>query len=264
MSHALAAYEMRRRVKGSVVLAVGLSLLALVVVAIYPSIQESSAELDAYVESLPPAFRTALGVETFTTVEGFLAAELYQFGWVLLLGLYFAYRAAGLVADAVESGRMDTLLATPISRTRVVLETFAGLLVPLVVVNVVSFVAVHAGVVAVGESVDVARLAAVHLLSVPYLLVCAGVGLLLSVSLQRSDAAERGALGAVFGLWLVESVAAASEYDWLAAVSPTHYYDPTAVLLHGEYDPGGAALLAVVAVALVAASVGWFRRVDVE
>lgn len=263
MNLALAAYESRRRVKGSLVLGVALSLLGVMMVAFFPSVQRSGADLQAYVDSLPPAFREAFGIEAFTTIGGFLASELYAFGWVLLLGLYFAYRAAGLVADDVERGRMDTLLATPLSRTDVVLQKFASLLVPIVVVNVVSFVAVYAGILAVGESIDIADLGMVHILSIPYLLTCASIGLLLSVGFQRSDVAERGALGGVFGLFLVETVAGVSDVKGLGLVSPTRYYDPTAILVRSEYDVAGAAVLLLATAAFLVASVVRFRRADI-
>lgn len=264
MNLALAAYESRRRLRGSLVLGGGLGVLGLLTVAFFPSVQRSGEELQAYLDSLPPAFREAFGVESFTTVGGFLASELYAFGWVLLLGLYFAYRAGGIVADDVERGRMDTLLATPLSRPGVVVQKYVSLLLPIVVVNVVSFVAVYAGIVAIGESIDLVDLAMVHALSVPYLLVCAAIGLLLSVGLQRSDLAERGALGAVFGLFLVETVAAVSDVEQVGLVSPTRYYDPTAILVHSAYDLPGALLLLVVAFLLLAASAAVFSRVDVR
>jgi len=263
-SGALFAYESRRRLRGSLALGVGMSLLGLLMVAFFPSVQASGADLEAYVESLPPAFAEAFGIEAFTTLGGFLAAELYAFGWVILLGLYVAYRAGGSVAGDVERGRMDLLLSTPVSRRRVVVESFASLLVPVAVVNAVAFLAVYAGTLAIDGSIPLLDLLAVHLLSVPYLLACGGIGLLLSVALRRRGLAERAALGAVFALFLVETVASSAGYDAVAALSPTAYYDPTAVLVHGEYAVGDAVLLSVATLLLVAASAAVFDRVDVR
>lgn len=264
VSGALFAYEARRRLRGSLVLGVGMGLLGLLMVGFFPSAKASGADLEAYVESLPPAFAEAFGIEAFTTLGGFLAAELYAFGWVILLGLYVAYRAGGSVAGDVERGRMDLLLSTPVSRRRVVVESFASLLVPVLVVNAVGFLAVYAGTIAIDESIALLDLLAVHLLSVPYLLACGGIGLLLSVSLRRRGLAERAALGAVFALFLVETVASSAGYDAVAALSPTAYYDPTAVLVHGEYAVGDAAVLLVATGLLVAVSVAVFDRVDVR
>lgn len=261
---ALFVYESQRRLRGSLALGVGMSLLGLLMVGFFPSVQESGADLEAYVESLPPAFREAFGIEAFTTLGGFLAAELYAFGWVILLGLYVAYRAGGSIAGDVERGRMDLLLSTPISRRRVVVESFASLLVPVVVVNAVAFLAVYAGTLLVDEPIPVFDLLAVHLLSVPYLLACGSFGLLLSVSLRRQGLAERVALGLVFALFLVETVASSAGYDAVAALSPTAYYDPTAVLVHGEYALGDAVILLVTTALLVLVSAAVFARVDVR
>lgn len=261
---ALFTYEARRRLRGSIVLGIGMGLLGLLMVGFFPSVQASGADLEAYVESLPPAFAEAFGIEAFTTLGGFLAAELYAFGWVILLGLYVAYRAGGSVAGDVERGRMDLLLSTPVSRRRVVVESFASLLIPILVVNAVGFLAVYGGTLAIDESIALSDLLAVHLLSVPYLLACGGIGLLLSVSLRRRGLAERAGLGAVFALFLVETVASSAGYDVVAALSPTAYYDPTAVLVHGEYAVGDAALLSVATGLLVVVSAAVFDRVDVR
>lgn len=261
---ALGRYESRRRIRESLALGVGVSLLGLLMVGFFPSVRESGADLEAYVESLPPAFRAAFGVEAFTTMGGFLASELYQFGWVLLLGLYLAYRGGSLVAGPVESGRMDTLLATPVSRAAVVLQLYASLLVPVVVVNAVAFAAVAGGIFALGETIAVGRLTMVHLLSVPYLLCTAAMGLFLSIWFGSSDLAQRAALGLVFALFLVETVAiSVSDLSDLALVSPTHYYDPTAILVHGSYDLAGTLLLLAATAALLGASVLRFRQVDI-
>ena len=52
---------------------------------------------------------------------------MYQFLWLLLLGLYVAYSGGALVAADVETGQLDMLLATPISRSRVAVEKYPHL-----------------------------------------------------------------------------------------------------------------------------------------
>ena len=256
-------YEAARRLRGSLVMAVVLGVFGLLVVVLFPSIEASGVDFEAYVESLPPAFQNAFGVTAFGTIEGFLSAEFYQFVWVLLLGLYAAYLAAGLVAGAVEDHRIELVLSAPVSRTGYVLGTYLSLLVPVLALNAVVFAFVVASVAAIGESVPLTDLAAVHLLSIPYLLACGAIGLVLSVGLDRADLAQRGAIGVVFLLFILESVTASTDYDWLALLSPTHYYDPSAVLVEGTYDVGGALVLTAVAAVLVAVAVVLFRRRDV-
>jgi len=259
----LARYDAEKRVRGAAVLSGGIVALVAMYAWIWPNIESSTVDFDQYIEAFPPALREMFGIRSLGTIEGYLATELYAFVWVLLLGLYFAYAGAGLVASDVERGRMDVLLAMPVSRARVVTEKLLALAVPLLAVNVVTPAAVYVSVVALGESIAVADLVAVHALSVPYLLACAGIGLLASVGASRVSVAQRAAMGVVFGLFLVESVAASTDYSWLGTLSPSRYYEPANVLVDSQYDVGGALALLAGAVALFLAGVWWFRRSDV-
>lgn len=256
-------YEARRRLKGSVYLGVGLGLFALLYAPFFPAVKASGEQLQEYVENLPPAFRAAFGLDAFTTIEGFLATEFYAFAWVLLLGTYVAYRAGGAVAGDVESGRIDMVLSAPVSRAGVVLGTFGSLLVPVVVVNAVVLPAAYATVLLAGETIAVQRLLAVHALSVPYFLACAGIGTALSAVAGRASLAERGAIAVVFGLFLLDTLTTTDpDLEPVGAVSPTRHYDPTAILVHAEYDLVGAGLLLAGTVVLVAGAVLAFRRRD--
>lgn len=259
----LAGYAARKRLRGAVALSAGLSALVALYVWLFPSVEASGVDLDEYVEAFPPAIRELFGIRALGTIEGFLAAELYGFAWVLLLGLYFAYAGASLIAADVESGRMDVLLSLPVSRTRLLLERASSLLVPAVLVNAVVPVVVLAGVALIGKSIAVADLLAVHALSLPYFAACAGIGLLASVVADRASVAQRVAAGLLFGLFLVESVVAGTAAESLQLLSPTHYYHPTDVIVDGQYHLADAAVLVVGAAAVVAASVLWFRRRDV-
>ncbi|MDT3437344.1 ABC transporter permease subunit [Haloarcula sp. 1CSR25-25] len=257
-------YEGRRRMRGTAVLTVLLAVYALLIVFLYPSIAESSVDFEEYVESLPPAFQEGfVGSANFSTVEGFLSIEMYQFLWLLLLGLYVAYSGGALVAGDVETGQLDMLLATPISRSRVVVEKYLSLLVPVLGVNLVTPFVVYVGLLAIDETIDPVSLFALHLLSIPYLLMCAGVGLLLSVRLDRADIAQRGGIGAVFGLFLLDTVSTDTDFEWLGALSPTRYFSPVDILSEGTYDVAGALLLLAGAIACVGVSVVLFQRRDI-
>jgi ABC-2 type transport system permease protein len=256
-------YEGRQRVRGSLALALLLGVFSLLIIYIFPSIAESAADIDAMIDALPESFREGFGAETYTTIEGFVAAELYQFVWVLLLGLYMAYRAGGTVADDVESGRLHLVLATPIARTQLVLEKFLALFVPIGVLSLVVPLFVFGGSLAIDYPLDPFYLVAVHVLTLPYLLVCAGIGLLLSVLFDRGDVAQRGGIAVIFLLFLLDSVTAGTDVDWLGAVSPTRYVDPTDILLHETLDLGDPVLLLGVALGLVFLSVVAFADRDI-
>lgn len=256
----VARFEARRRLKGSLYLGAGIAAFALLFVSFFPSVEQ--IDVEAYEESMPPLMRELFGIEAMGSIEGFLAVELYQFVWVLLLALYLAYLGADLVAGDADDGRLDVQLSLPLSRPRLLAEKVASLAPVLVLPNVVVPPVVYAGVLALGESMDPAALVAVHALSIPYLLACAAVGVLFSVAVRDGDRARRGAVGVLFGLYLLESLAAVAERDWLGAVSPMRYYHPTEIMVHGEYGLADAAVLTVGAALLLALAAAQFRRVD--
>lgn len=257
-----ARYESSRRVRGTAAIAIGLSALTAFFVWYFSALD--TANLDQMLESLPPSMLEAFGIETIATIEGFLAAEVYSFLWVLGLGLYFAYTAGGLIAGDIERDRMDLLLSFPISRFRLLVEKFGSLLLPMLAFNVIVALVVYLSSAAIGETIDPSRLVMVHVLSVPYLLACAGIGTVCTVLADRADVAKRIAVAVVFALFLLESVTSGAEgYEWIQNLSPTHYYDPAAVLIDGTYDLLSAGVLLTVFAVLLIASGLLFRRRDI-
>lgn len=260
---AVADYEFEKRRRGVAVLTVLLSALAALDVAFFPSLQASGVDLDEYMESLPPAMRELFGGVSLGTIEGFLVAEFYQFAWVLLLGMYVAYRAGGLLAGDVERDRMDLLLSTPVSRRVVVLGKYGSLVPALVVLNAVLPAVVYVAVGLVGESIAPGRLVMVHLLSFPYLLACGAAGVLASAVASKADVGQRAGMGVVFAMYLLDSATARTGVEWVARLTFPHYYDSAPVLTAGEYDLAGAAVLLAAAAALVGVAAWQFDRRDV-
>ncbi|SEW12067.1 ABC transporter permease subunit [Natrinema salifodinae] len=258
----LTRYDGRRRIRGSLYLSVGLSLLAAMVIWVYPSFQ-AEVDLDQLLAAYPEPILQVMGVQTMASLGGFLAFELYTFGWIILLGLYLAYSTAGTIADDVDRGRMDVLLAMPLSRTRLVGERFAAMVVPIVVANLLPPIVVYVGAELIDESLSAADVLAVHLLSIPYLFACAGIGLVASVAVDRAGIAQRVALGVTFALFLSESLLSGTDAEAVGAIAPMRYYDPNEVLLEGTYDLAGAGILAAMTVVLLVASQLWFRRRDI-
>ena len=255
-------YEARRRSRGTATLVALTAFYLLLIVYLFPSIESASDALTDYVEALPPAVQESFAVESITTIEGFLAAEIYQFVWILMLGLYLAYLAGGIVASDLESGRIDLLLSTPISRKQVVVEKYLSMLAPIVVINAVTPLVVYAAVLSIGESLSFADLLALHLFSIPYLLATAAIGLALSVLLGRADLAQRGGLALLFVLFVLDSVTSGTDVEWLGAISPTRYYSPADILVDGTLDVGGAIILLAASAILVVLSGEWFQRAD--
>ncbi|WP_126664332.1 ABC transporter permease [Haloterrigena salifodinae] len=262
----LTSFEAGRRLRGSLLLAGAMVALIILTIALFPSIQETGADLDAYLESLPPeATRAFVGnVTTLTTIEGYLVSQLYQFGWVLLLAIYYAYAAASTVAGEVERGTVGLTLALPVTRSRVVVGKFLSLVPGVVLLNAITFLMVYVGVVFVGESIDVTHLFAVHAYSIAYLLACAGVGLAASVAFNSVRRAQTVGAGSVFGLFLLDTFTFETDYEWIGDVAFSRYFDPGAILVDGDLSWADLSVLVVAVVVLVVASGEYFERRDLS
>ncbi|APX95125.1 ABC transporter permease [Natronorubrum daqingense] len=258
---AILRVESRKRVRSSLVLVAVFAVLSAFYFSMFPGIQ---AEMDVLEEAFPGFMFDMFGIEELHTIEGFIAAEIYSFFWSLLVAIYFAYVGAGLIVSDLRARKMDLTLSNPISRESVVLQKVAALWVPLVALNVGVPVIVFLGALLIGETFDPVALAMVHLLSVPYLLVCAGIGLVLSVLLDHVRTARAASLGLVFVLWLVDGISRVDpDYEWIGTVTPSRYYDETEILVHEEYAFLDAGILLAAFLALLAVAIVVFTRRDI-
>ena len=257
----VARYESERRVMLGATIAAAASFYGAMFVGISPAYADFDVE--AIFSNFPPQFTEGLGIEAFNTLPGLIAVELYQVGWLLVLGIYLAYNAASMVAGDIDSGRMDTLLSAPVSRRRLLGEEFLSLLVPILAVNAVTPVVLYAGSVVINDPLAVESLLALHALAVPYLLCCAAIGFALSVFLRDVSLAQNASIGVLVVAFLVETLLIGTDFEVLGVLTPMNYFDPTDVLVSGTYDVAGAAILLAAAVVLVLASQWRFGRMDI-
>ena len=111
--------------------AVGVAFYVALLISIYPSIRHSAGQLQGYIHSLPLAVRTAfLGPSgDFASPVGYVNVELLS--WlapIVLIGFAVAAAARSLAGEE-EDGTLSLLLAHPLSRSRLVLQKYAAVLV---------------------------------------------------------------------------------------------------------------------------------------
>lgn len=258
---AILRLESRKHLRGTLVLAGAFALLSVFMLAVFPSMAEEAEVIE---QAFPEYMVGLFGFEELHTMEGFLGSYVYPFVWVVFVGLYFAYLGGGTISRDVEERRMDLTLSNPVSRESVVVQKVAALWVPLVGLSLALFAVLFGGSILLDEAVDPVALAMVHVLSVPYLLVCAAIGVVLSVGLTRPESAQAGALGAVFALWLVEGVSVMDpDFEWVGDLTPTRYFDPAAILIHEEYALVDASILLLAFLALLGVAIVVFARRDI-
>jgi ABC-2 type transport system permease protein len=105
----------------------GIALMILMYAAIWPSVRNQPS-LNDYLDELPEAFRSlfaSTGADMSTPV-GYIQIELMSFLGPILVILYAVGQGSRAVAGEEDRRTMDLLLATPVSRERVLLEKMAA------------------------------------------------------------------------------------------------------------------------------------------
>lgn len=233
--------------------------------ALYSSLWPSIRDQPGYasvVKALPAVLRSLLATTDLTSPVGYVQAELFGLTAPLLVVVQAVSGASGLAGDE-ERGRLDVLLAQPVTRTQVVLgRAAAGLTGTLLLAATAGVALVVAGGLG-GPGVPVGRVAA----------ACLHLGLLGAVfgALATAVAAATGRqvlARAVPGLaavvaFVVNGVAPLAGWpDVVRQLSPFAQYSAGPPLATGGSASGVAVAAGTVAV-LLGLAVAAFRRRDI-
>lgn len=105
-------------------------------ISLFPSIKETSAQLNQLLEAYPDTFFKAFGMDkadlAFQNVESYLATEQFSFMWPILAIIFASSLANAIAVNDSDKGTFEFVLAQPISRTKLFLTRyFSGLLMLL-------------------------------------------------------------------------------------------------------------------------------------
>lgn len=251
--------DLRRSIVGW---SIGLVVLVVIMASIWPSIRDMP-DLEQFLGNYPEAMRELFNIEAITTGAGYLNAELFS---ILLPALFIVYgigRGARMVAGEEEAGTLDPLLATPVSRIRLLLDTAAALAVAILTLGLVLFLVTWASSATVGMGIGILELVtgtlAMVLLGLEHgwlaLAVGAATGRRAMALGVASTVAVAGYVLYVMGLF-VDSIA-----PW-SPLSPFHQALDTGPLGTGGV-PVAFAWMALAAVVFVAVAAPLFDRRDV-
>lgn len=246
----------------------GILALVLFTVAVYPSVK-GQTEIEDLMANLPDAFRTMVGYDAavpLTSPAGYLQARMFSTVAPLLLVVFGIGVGAQAIGGFEESGRLEPLLANPVTRSRVAVERYlAG--VALLAGIVAVFAAATLGLAAAVDALDNVRLSGL-------LGACAAAGALalLNMSLAYAVGAGTGRRGPAVGIAAAFAVGGYLIYSLLSLVealaplryiTPWYWYLQRNMLAQGVPPAAIAVPLALSAALFVA---GWalFRRRDLR
>lgn len=244
----------------------GMAALALLQIAVYPSVRSQGEKMRELIESYPSAFKAMFGMQgiDFTSGPGYLSAETFSLLVpLMLIGLGIAL-GTGAIAGEEERGTLDLLMANPVSRVRVLTAKALGSLVALVVAAALLYVTLQVAVTALDMGVGAGRLAWATFAALVLGCVCGAVTLLAGAATGRRGVAI--GVGAAFAVvsYFVDSLSEITKVlkPW-RVLSVFHHASATSAL-RGDLAVAGLAATVGVAVACCVLALYLFNRRDLS
>ena len=136
---ALALDPMRATWRGAAAWAASITALVVMTVAFWPAFEEATdigQMLEQLLEQIPAGLIGAFGLEDFLTPAGYLRGNLYDLLLPLVFGAAAIVFASGMTAGEEDAGRLELVLAGPVSRGAAFLGRTAAMLGWMVVLVV--------------------------------------------------------------------------------------------------------------------------------
>ncbi|WP_324937736.1 ABC transporter permease [Streptomyces sp.] len=210
--------------------------------------------------SLPEAMREALHIDA--TAAGYLHASVFGVILPLLAMIYGVATGSRAIASDEESGQLDLLLAHPLIRTRLALQRFGALAIGAVTISLLVWLAL----LAIRDSAQLTSITPTEFLAQCLNLALLAItfgALALGIGAAGGRRAVVLATSAVIGVlaYTANTFAAQIGADWIAYLSPFHYYIDGEPLKNGFQWADATALVGITAV-IVSASTFRFNRRD--
>jgi ABC-2 type transport system permease protein len=239
---------------------IGLGVMIVWVMAIYPSVE---AELADYVDAMPEAMKSLFGMEDITSLAGFVHAEIFSLMGPLVFAAFAITAGAATVAGEERDRILPIVLATGIGRRNLLLAKFVALTISIGVLAVITLLAVLVGLVVAGGGIGLAEIVAATVQLAALGVVFGALALAVGAATGRKAAASGTAVGVALVTYLVDALA--NLVGWLEpfeVLSPFHWYAPSNPLVAG-FSVTGLALLVGCTAVLVVIAVRTFDRRDI-
>jgi ABC-2 type transport system permease protein len=235
-------------------------------IVFYPTFKDQAAELQKSFENLPEAALQLFGGSAdFFSPVGFLNSQIFFLMLPMLLSILAIGLGTSLIGREEQDGTIETLLARPISRSRLLLgKAKAGSMVVLIVA-----LASLLTTVGLSRAVGLTEVSPLEMTAATFaclmLALSFGAIALLLTTIGRARGASLGIAAFIaLGGYLISSLA--NTVSWLKTPSlffPFHYYRSEEIL-RGTFH--WSDILVFVAIIAACGAISWFsfRRRDIS
>lgn len=233
----------------------GIMFIVFITVSLFDSFTQTGFE--EVVSSLPEQLRGLIGsADNYKSVAGYLAQQIFGLKVVMFLVIMSVLLHIFTSASEEDSGRLQTLLTLPVTRTKVYFQKWFAVLTVIAIVIACLVASLYAGLAVINKTADAQRIfeSAANLW-----LACAAMGMVgYSIAMLTGKKALSIAIASGYALFCIifSSLApAVKELQDIDKLSLLHYYNNPQIMQNG-LDGGHMAILGFILIVL--ALVGWF------
>jgi len=241
-------------------------LLLWMFIALYPIVQEQATGLMELLEGMPEGFLKAFGVdsESFTTIEGFLAAKQYSATWPLMVILLLVAIAGAVIAGEIEKGSIEITLSRPVSRINIYFGRYLVGLVSLFVFTIFSVFSIVP--LAALYDIDIAFSNVLKLSVITFLFGWAilSLSMLLSSIFSEKNRVYMIVGSLMIGMYILNTIALIKEsIDYIKYASFFHYLDTVGALIFDTIGNTSIIVFSISAAVFTILGAWWFKKRDI-
>lgn len=243
---------------------IALTAISILMTSFYPAMHQEGV-IDQLMKQMPPALQGLIGnLNNLSHFDTYIAAQLFDIRISLIAGIMSIILALGLSSREEESGELRTILALPVSRTKMLFQKWLALCTIMVVTAMGLVVGVYAVLPFIDnasiEYAQMARLVAMTIL----IMICYGT-ITFSAGMASGKRAVASFVGVftIIGSFLLSTFSVA--VDWLKdyeKFSLLNYFPAVDIVSNGIELRDVIVLTSVIVIALGTAWV-LFRRRDI-
>jgi ABC-2 type transport system permease protein len=239
---------------------IGVTAMALLMMGFYHSFSQGG--LGQVYENLPKTFQGLVGnLESLKTVPGYVSQEIFSLRIPMLTLIMGIIVFTGLLAGDENEGTLQTLLAQPVSRTRVFTEKYLAGTIISFIICASAIIGVWVGLIFIHEQMSFARLLeaviGVWLLTQVFGTVGYALG---AITGKRALSGSIAGLAA-FGTYLITSFQPnVRGLTQIEKFSPFHYYNKPSITEYGLKFNNGLIMLTVIIIFLLISLIIFNKR----
>lgn len=219
--------ELKRNRKNFLIWTAIIIGFTLMVLAIFPSMQEMGKEMESLMSSLPPEIMKAMGMDanTWSNILGFYSTY-FGIYIVVLMSIYTTSTGTGIISKEEKDRTSEFLLTKPLSRNSIFKSKLFALGALTMSVFLLQSIFAFILVTIFGEDVNYSKLTVMQVNGFFLILLFTSLGVLISMNVKPKKNFMGIVVGLTFGSYFVNALSKSTDaISWLGYFSPFHYMD---------------------------------------